>query len=56
APAPPAPPWRAPAPPAPPWWAPALPVLPQSPVPPHGPGPPTLALSRSRPTAPLDCS
>ncbi|KAL0162338.1 hypothetical protein M9458_041734 [Cirrhinus mrigala] len=53
--APPAPPWRALAPPAPPWWAPALPVLPQSPVPPHGPGPPTLALSRSRPTAPLDC-
>ncbi|KAI2653851.1 Adhesive plaque matrix protein [Labeo rohita] len=52
---PPAPPWRAPAPPAPPWWAPALPVLPQSPGPPHGPGPPTFALFRPRPTAPLDC-
>ncbi|KAL0194630.1 hypothetical protein M9458_008202, partial [Cirrhinus mrigala] len=56
---PPAPPWRAPAlpalPPAPPWRVPALPVLPQSPGPPHGPGPPTLALSRSRSTALLDC-
>ncbi|KAL0152335.1 hypothetical protein M9458_052058 [Cirrhinus mrigala] len=54
-PPPPAPPWRAPVPPAPPWWVPALPVLPQSPGPPQGPGPPALALSRSRPTAPLDC-
>ncbi|KAL0199449.1 hypothetical protein M9458_007989, partial [Cirrhinus mrigala] len=52
---PPAPPWRAPAPPAPPWRVSALSVLPQSPGPPHGPGPPTLALSRSRPTSPLDC-
>ncbi|KAL0199634.1 hypothetical protein M9458_002821, partial [Cirrhinus mrigala] len=50
-----APPWRAPAPPAPPWWAPALPTLPQSPGPPHGPGPPTLTLSRPRPSVPLDC-
>ncbi|KAL0152040.1 hypothetical protein M9458_052644 [Cirrhinus mrigala] len=59
-----APPWRAPAlpapPPAPPWRVPALPVLPQLPGPPHGPGPPTLALSRPRPrprprpTTPLD--
>ncbi|KAL0153759.1 hypothetical protein M9458_050875 [Cirrhinus mrigala] len=60
APAPPAPPWKAPAllapPPASPWWAPALSVLPQSPGPPHGPGPPTFVLSRSRPPAPLDCS
>ncbi|KAI2650156.1 Adhesive plaque matrix protein [Labeo rohita] len=59
APAPPALPWRVPAPPAlppaPPWWAPALPVMPQSPGPPHGPSPPTLALSCSRPTTPLDC-
>ncbi|KAL0153403.1 hypothetical protein M9458_051322, partial [Cirrhinus mrigala] len=59
APAPPAPPpvlpRRAPAPPAPPWWAPALLVMPQSLGPPHGPGPPKLALSRSRPTTPLDC-
>ncbi|KAI2652466.1 hypothetical protein H4Q32_005691 [Labeo rohita] len=55
--APPAPPWRAPALPALPWRVPALPVLPQSPGPPHGTGPPALALSRSRPTAPLDyCS
>ncbi|KAL0173663.1 hypothetical protein M9458_029631 [Cirrhinus mrigala] len=58
--APPAPPWKAPAllapPPASPWWAPALSVLPQSPGPPHGPGPPTFVLSRSRPPAPLDCS
>ncbi|KAL0194627.1 hypothetical protein M9458_008199, partial [Cirrhinus mrigala] len=57
--APPAPPWRAPSAPAPPpalpWRVPALPVLPQSPGPPHGPGPPTLALSRPHPTAPLDC-
>ncbi|KAL0185497.1 hypothetical protein M9458_021194 [Cirrhinus mrigala] len=56
---PPAPPWRAPAlpapPPDPPWRVPALLVLPRSPGPLHGPGPPTLALSRSRPTAPLDC-
>ncbi|KAL0170618.1 hypothetical protein M9458_035214, partial [Cirrhinus mrigala] len=56
---PPAPPWRAPVPPAPPpappWWAPALSVLPQSLGLPHGPGPPALALSHSRPTAPLDC-
>ncbi|KAI2655956.1 Adhesive plaque matrix protein [Labeo rohita] len=58
APAPPAPPWRVPAPPAGgllPWWAPALPVLRQSPGPPQGSGPPTLALFRPRPTAPLDC-
>ncbi|KAL0168376.1 hypothetical protein M9458_036598, partial [Cirrhinus mrigala] len=58
APAPPALPWRAPAPPAMPpalpWRAPALLTLPQSPGPPHGPGPPILTLSRPRPTAPLD--
>ncbi|KAL0148041.1 hypothetical protein M9458_056656 [Cirrhinus mrigala] len=34
---------------------PALPVLSQSPGPPHGPGPPTFTLSLTRPTAPLDC-
>ncbi|KAL0174039.1 hypothetical protein M9458_030007 [Cirrhinus mrigala] len=54
-----APPWRAPVPPAPPpappWWAPALSVLPQSLSLPHGPGPPALALSHSRPTTPLVC-
>ncbi|KAI2645348.1 Hyphal wall protein 1 [Labeo rohita] len=47
---PPAPPWWAP--PAPPWKVPALPVLSQSPGPPQGPGPPALALSNPRPTAP----
>ncbi|KAL0204564.1 hypothetical protein M9458_002582, partial [Cirrhinus mrigala] len=51
APAPLAPPWRAPVPPAPPWWAPSLLVLPQSSVPPHGPGPPTLALIALAPVA-----
>ncbi|KAL0161532.1 hypothetical protein M9458_045257, partial [Cirrhinus mrigala] len=54
-----APPWSTPVPhappPAPSWRAFVLPVLPQSPGPPQGPGPPALALSCSRPTAPLDC-
>ncbi|KAI2664196.1 Rho-related GTP-binding protein RhoF [Labeo rohita] len=34
---------------------PALPSLPQASGPPHGLGPPTLALFHPRPTAPLDC-